>query len=100
MTNSGLTVLSPPDFVLIIANKLRFHFNASLSAVSFAKLEACQRADKRGVPCSMASLKRRYFNQHLVDRILDHLATDGSLDKCSPAYEELCNYGIIDDMAA
>ena len=48
----------------------------------------------------MASLKRRYFNQHLVDRILDHLATEGRLEKFSSVYEELCNYGTIDDMAA
>jgi hypothetical protein len=82
------------------ANKLRFHFNASLSAVSFAKLEARQPTDHPGAPFSMASLKRRYFNQHLMDRILDHLATEGRLDKSSPTYAELCNYGTIDDMAA
>jgi hypothetical protein len=54
------------------ANQLPGHCKASLSAVSFAKLEARQIADKRGVPCSMASLKRRCFNQHLLDRILEH----------------------------
>jgi hypothetical protein len=82
------------------AKKLRFHFNASLSAVSFAKLEAQQRSDRPQVPFSMASLKRRYFNQHLVDHILDHLATEGRLEKCGSVYEELCKYGTIDDMAA
>lgn len=82
------------------AQKLRFHFNASLSAVSFAKLEARQTAGKPTTPFSMASLKRRCFNQHLVDRILDHVATEGSLEKSSAVYEELCNYGAIDDMAA
>jgi DDE superfamily endonuclease len=82
------------------ADKLRFHFNASLSAVSFAKLEARQSSDKPQAPFSMASLKRRYFNQHLVDRILDHLATEGRLEKCSAVYAELCNYGTIDDVAA
>ena len=82
------------------ANKLRFHFNASLSAVSFAKLEARQIADKRGVPFSMASLKRRCFNQHLLDRILDQLATEGRVEKSSPVYEELCNYGTMHGMAA
>lgn len=84
------------------AGKLQFHFNASLSAVSFAKLEARQRSgsDRPQAPFSMASLKRRYFNQHLVDRILDHLATEGRLEKSSSVYEELCNYGTIDDMAA
>ena len=82
------------------ASKLRCHFHASLSAVSFAKLEARQSSDRPQAPCSMASLKRRYFNQHLVDRILDHLATEGRLEKFSSVYEELCNYGTIDDMAA
>ena len=82
------------------ANKLRFHFNASLSAVSFAKLEARQSSNKRGVPFSMASLKRHYFNQHLLDRILEQLATEGSVEKFSPVYEELCNYGTIHDRAA
>ena len=43
------------------AGKLRFHFNASLSAVSFAKLEARQSSDRPQAPFSMASLKRRYF---------------------------------------
>jgi hypothetical protein len=59
------------------ASKLRVHFHASLSAVSFAKLEARQHADWPQAPCSLASRKRRYCNQHLVDRILDHLATEG-----------------------
>jgi len=54
------------------AAKLRFPFNASLSAVSFAKLEARQTPSQLGQPFSMASLKRRGFNQHLIDRILDH----------------------------
>ena len=82
------------------ASKLRFHFNASLSAVSFAKLEGRQGSDKQGVPFSMASVKRRCFNQHLVDRILDQLATEDRLDKSGPLYEELCNYGTIGDIAA
>ena len=42
------------------AGKLRFHFNASLSAVSFAKLEARQSPNRPQAPFSMASLKRRY----------------------------------------
>jgi hypothetical protein len=82
------------------AGKLRLHFNARLSAVSFAKLEARPSSNMPQAPCSMASLKRRYVNQHLVDRILDHLATEGRLEKYSAVYEELCNYGTIDDMAA
>jgi Transposase DDE domain len=41
------------------ASKLRFHCNASLSPVSFAKLEARQHSDWPQAPFSMASLKRR-----------------------------------------
>jgi hypothetical protein len=74
-------------------------FNASLTAVSFAKLETHPTAPGAPVPFSMASLKRRYFNQHLLDRILDYLASGLSLEKFSPAYEALCNYGIISEPA-
>ena len=86
--------------------KLDFHFNASLSAVSLAKLEARQyRCIRRGggdsqQAFSMTSIKRRNFNQHLIDRICDHLASGHRLDKSSPQYEALCNYGAIRELAA
>ncbi len=80
--------------------KLDFHFNASLSAVTFTKLEARHQHGNGDQAFSMASLKRRAFNQHLIDRICEHLANGQSLDKSSPDYEALCNYGIITDEAA
>jgi hypothetical protein len=80
--------------------KLHFHCNASLTAVTVAKLAACQETADQASTFSMASLKRRAFNQHLLDRILATLAEGTLLEKCSPAYEQLCNYGTIDDMAA
>jgi len=80
--------------------KLDFHFNASLSAVTFAKLEARHQYGNGDQAFSMASLKRRAFNQHLIDRICEHLANGQSLEKSSPDYEALCNYGIIADEAA
>jgi DDE superfamily endonuclease len=80
--------------------KLAFHFNASLSAVTFAKLEARHQTGNCDPVFSMASLKRRAFNQHLIDRICEHLANGQSLEKSSPDYETLCNYGIIADEAA
>ena len=80
--------------------KLDFHFNASLSAVTFAKLEARHQHGNGDQAFSMASLKRRVFNQHLIDRICEHLANGQSLEKSSPDYEALCNYGIIADEAA
>jgi hypothetical protein len=80
--------------------KLDFHFNASLSAVTFAKLKARHPHGNGDQAFSMASLKRRAFNQHLIDRICEHLANGQSLEKSSPDYEALCNYGIIADEAA
>jgi hypothetical protein len=79
---------------------LDLHCNASLMAVSLAKLAARQHRDEADLAFSMASLKRRAFNQHLIERICEHLATGQSLEKSSPAYEELCNYGAITDWAA
>ena len=80
--------------------KLHFHFNASLTAVSLAKLEARQHDGYGDQTFSMASLKRRAFNQHLLDRICEHLAHGLSLEKSSPDYETLCNYGVITEKAA
>jgi DDE superfamily endonuclease len=80
--------------------KLDFHFNASLSAVTFAKLEARHQHGNGNQAFSMASLKRRAFNQHLIDRICEHLANGQSLEKSSPDDEALCNYAIIADEAA
>ena len=80
--------------------KRNFHFNASLSAVTLAKLDARQHTGDAASGFSMASLKRRAFNQHLIERISQHLAQGHSLEKSSPAYEELCNYGTITSLAA
>lgn len=80
--------------------KLDCHFNASLSAVTLAKLEARQQNGNCAQAFSMASLKRRAFNQHLIDRICEHLANGHSLEKSSPDYEALCNYGTITEEAA
>jgi DDE superfamily endonuclease len=80
--------------------KLDFHFNASLTAVTLAKLDARQQNGGAGSSFSMASLKRRAFNQHLIDRIYDQLAKGHRLEKSSPEYEDLCNYGSITELAA
>jgi DDE superfamily endonuclease len=80
--------------------QLNFHFNASLSAVTLAKLDARQQNGDAASVFSMASLKRRAFNQHLIERISQYLAKGHSLEKSSPDYEELCNYGTIIETAA
>jgi hypothetical protein len=75
-------------------------FNATLSAVTFAKLEVRHQNGNGDQAFSMASLKRRACNQHLLDRICEHLANGQSLEKSSPDYEALCSYGLIADEAA
>ena len=80
--------------------KLDFHFNASLSAVNIARLEARQQQVDSDEPMSMASLKRRAFNQHLLDRICEYLANGHGLEKSSPDYKALCNCGVIVKEAA
>jgi hypothetical protein len=52
--------------------KLACHFHASLTAVTLAKLAARQRPGHGECPFSMASLKRRAFHQHLLDRLCAH----------------------------
>jgi len=68
--------------------------------VNMAKLEARQQRGDGDDPMSMASLKRRAFNQPLLDRICEHLAKGQSLEKAGPDYKDLCNYGIITKEAA
>ena len=80
--------------------KLARVFAASLTAATVAKLDARQQRDSQATSFSMASVKRRYFNVHLLERILSTLADGTTLDKCSPEYEQLCNYGAITYMAA
>lgn len=80
--------------------KLDFHCNASLSAVPFAKLEARHQHGNRDQAFSMASLKPRAFNQHLIERLCAHFADGQSLEKSSPGYEALCHYGVIAEDAA
>ena len=87
--------------------KLDFHFNATMSTLTFAKLEARYEgsaSQSNGVSgslrFSMASLKRRAFNEHLMERISRHLARGHNLEKSSPDYQRLCSYGTITDTAA
>lgn len=79
---------------------LQFQFDASLTAVTMAKLEVRQQRADQDALFAMASVKRRYCNAQLRERILTTLAEGTTLDKSSPAYERLCNYGAITPMAA
>ena len=80
--------------------KLGFHFHASLTAVSLTKLEARQQSGQAASSYSMASLKRRAFNQQLIDRIGEHFANGHRLEKSSPEDNTLGNDGLMTELAA
>ena len=78
------------------AVKLAFHFNASLTALNLAKLAAIQQhSGEAPFVFSMASVKRRRLNQHLLERFIGNLDLEPSQIKSHPNYSSLCNYGII-----
>ncbi|MBD1847896.1 transposase [Cyanobacteria bacterium FACHB-63] len=78
------------------AVKLAFHFNASLTALNLAKFEAIeQHSGAEPFVFSLASVKRRMLNQHLLERFICNLDLEPSQIKSHPNYSTLCNYGII-----
>jgi hypothetical protein len=78
------------------AQKLAFHFNASLTAFNLAKLDALsQHSGQEPFVFSLASVKRRMLNQHLLERFICNLDLEPSQIKSHPNYSNLCNYGVI-----
>jgi hypothetical protein len=75
--------------------KLEFHFNASFTALNLAKVEAVQQQVGTPLSFSMASVKRRAFNEHLLDRFISNLDLSPSVIKSHPNYEKLKSYGMI-----
>ncbi len=73
-----------------------FHFNASVRAVNVARLiaQAEQRTAAKLV-FSMASLKQRFFNEHLLNLFIEQLALDQSAVKNHPQFDYLRSYGAI-----
>ena len=75
---------------------LDFHFNASLAALNLAKIEARNEWDqKKNFTFSMASIKTRNFNLHMVDTIISMLELDPNLIKCHPDFDKVFAYGAI-----
>ena len=75
---------------------LDFHFNASLTALNLAKVDAYFSFDyDPDTPFSMATQKMVYFNEHLLERVFSILDLDRSLIKCNPEFETLRTYGAI-----
>ena len=76
--------------------KLNFHFNASFTALNLAKLSAYQQhSGQEPFIFSMASLKRRALNDHLLETFISRLDLEPSLIKSHPNYQSLRDYGTI-----
>lgn len=75
--------------------KLHWHFNISLAALNFAKIQ--DRLGKKSVRSvfSMASWKARYFNEKLMSLIFSAFGLDLNKLKNLPVFEELINLGVI-----
>ncbi|NYZ70161.1 IS4 family transposase, partial [Endozoicomonas sp. SM1973] len=72
------------------------HLNASLSALNLLKLEDQQlKGDNDETVISIASWKRKKFNQHLMEKLFDKLRLSKSNKKVAQVYEQLSNYGAI-----
>lgn len=74
-------------------NKLHFHFNTSLTAVSLAKAEHLMMNDTAELPFSISDAKTFYFNRLFVDRIFSMLDLDMSCQKNSSVYNESIDFG-------
>lgn len=75
------------------SNAIDFHWNTSLTAVNLAKwLEG--RPAEIGV-FSAGSCKQKSANQHFLDTFITSLGLDLTLIKCHPAYQNACNYGVM-----
>jgi hypothetical protein len=75
---------------------LDFHFNAALTALNLAKVDAyLSFGYDRDTPFSLATQKMVYFNQHFLEKVFAILALDPSLINCQPALADLRTYGAI-----
>ncbi|OCQ99614.1 hypothetical protein BCD64_10500 [Nostoc sp. MBR 210] len=76
--------------------KLDFHFNASFTALNIAKLDTHrQQLSQQPFVFSMASVKRRALNDHLLDTFISKLGLSPTLIKSHPNYQNLRSYGVI-----
>jgi len=76
--------------------KLDFHFNASFTALNLAKLDIHrQQSGNAPFVFSMASVKRRALNDHLLDTFISKLGLSPTAIKSHPNYQSLRSYGVI-----
>jgi len=75
---------------------LNFHFNTALTTLNILKnLDRKAKTTQAKKACSIASWKARLFNEHLLERFIQHLELEPILIKNHPRFEELRFYGSI-----
>ena len=78
------------------ADRLDFHFNATLAALNVAKAQQINAQPKdQPATCSIASLKAEYFNRHYLERFISIFDLDPTWIKKHPGYKSLREYGKI-----
>ncbi len=77
-------------------NALDFHFNAAMTTLNLLRfMDRSHHRNKPGIPCSIASWKKRAYNRHLIERIIQHLDIEPDLIKLHPGMLQLYEYGVI-----
>lgn len=74
---------------------LNFHFNMSLALLNLMRLEHQLQHPDHQESFSMASYKRQYANEMMLNLFLSKLEIDPNLQKIQTVYQELRNYGSI-----
>ena len=75
---------------------IHLQVNASLSALNILKMEDRERkATNKQTVISIASWKRRKFNQHLMERLFETLGLSIKDQKVRKVYQELSDYGAV-----
>lgn len=79
------------------AQRLHYHFNASLTALNVAKIQDRLLQKKEGVQhaFSMTSWTRKYHVEIVINRFISMFGFDQSLVKLHPNYESLLSFGTI-----
>ena len=78
------------------ANKLNFHYNASLSAINIAKIVLRNGVNKNeSIPLSIGELKLKLQNRNMLYRIFSIYGIDHKLIKLDKAYQDILDFGTI-----
>lgn len=77
-------------------NKLNFHYNASMTAVSVAKVIARNSENNTNrISISVADVKTEFQNRNLINRIFSIYRIDRKLIEIDSGYRKLLNFGKI-----